>query len=702
MVVFSDGYTKLKNTEKGEEEAKVVKSQSLLGAATGFLKGDKSRYQQLGDADSDCDDIREEPKPVPPSATTSNATSKNNADKKIHDVDSSSENHDQEDEDYVEHLGPKPKTVKDFGYQELDDEFGSRRSKSISSEDFHSEDSVSIGKHKAVAAGVAEKFDEYDNKHPLHVNVHDTKVMKSVAKESPQDPVVGHALGNKALLEDDELSEAELNPANPFKSNQTSRVSSAMSASASSSALSGSALSSPTSPFTPTQEGAGDSYNSDIFQAAPFKRKSQKLRRKKDTPEPLTSPKGDTDPFANAPFRKTPTGSVAVIQGLSMLATSPNQDNNAFEEANSMSMYPSSVSSVQNISPSVVEMRSPSQSPLSQSQSSLKEVVPMQVVGQTPPISPNDEMDLFGSASFSSMDELQLRRALQVSENEKKVVQAQQKKQQMQLKLAQQQREWWEQQQQQHQAVSPLSPQSGSYPQTPSTPDQDLFGAVPFKEMTTQLLADSHSSSSSTKNPADRKNNSSKSHKGSSSSGGRKPSGSRRRRGSSDSRSSGSEGKSSPRSIKKDNKMRGDSVKGKYKTKSELLHDENIDVISAEAHYGSLKKNKTKFRKSPRDISESAFSNMSYEDYDLDMKCEDDFVGSITVMNQAFTETDPNVCENLSATTQDALKNTENLVGVSGGCHTLPRTKEKKHRVLPITPSAEPFTVKKKSGSIFK
>ena len=716
-VFTSDGYSKLKgqqgdsdsddvftNKDKPDDpknEAKVDqsktanKSHDLFGAPARLVKRvvENLTYQQFKDVDSDHDGKK------------SAENNQRDMEKVKGGIGSSSECHEDRDHDAM----MLKKKASEFGYEELDDEFGSRRPKESGDPDESSDTS-------------RQTYDEYDTRHPVHGN----KIPAPQPPAQNQDRIVGHQYGVKPLLDDDELSDSEFgrcdkNQASKQKEVVTSRGSTAMSDA--SSALS--TLTPPTSPQSQPSEEANNS--ADVFTAAPFKVKRGSKKKRSSKP---STPKNmdNADVFANAPFKvKTPTvrspsenlGNENVYVSHQQMAPVEERKFDVFGNMPftrlSSNVSPAGSNPSTTVSPSNVEMRSPSQSPAEAGAAARNKQSPMQMGAPTPPVSP-PQVDLFGSGNFASMTFVQVQQVQHQQTDQQKqqqhIMQQQAYQQQQQNVFHQQQQHLYKQQnvyqqQQQGNYQQPVPISSVGPPLSPSQNaafSQDLFGAVPFTDLNPSILQQESvqpNLSDVSTNVARSADGSRKQSKGPLSgvkktptrhrktSGGHHP----RRRGSSDSRSSGSEGKPSPRSSKKDAQGKSGRLYA-----AEVLHDENVEVYAGgEGNYGSLKK-KSKGKKTPVVKSNTAFANLSYMD---DASSDFEQKEEAYMTNMGFCESAVKF-ESQVNMSMDALKSSNAANYMSEGSNTLPRSGSKKHRVLPNTPDVEPFSLKKKSGGIFK
>ena len=608
---------------------------------------------------------------------------------------------------------------KDYSYQELDDEFGSKRSAKPSSDyNIYNAD----GDSSEDPSKSHDDFDVGDRCPPKQSMLSKVVNAKSQIQSQPQshDRIIGHQYGVKPLIDDDELSDSELNNqsqtlSNPF-SNSSSRGSSAMSAS--------SAIFMQNSPaMSPQSQNSEDSAINvaDPFINVPFKKKQQQQqqaskKKHKLMKSPLTKQEGD-EAFSNAPFHPTKTISPQdVVMGTTYV--NPAADEDIFRNApfrgskhSSKAATPSSTT----ISPSnIVDMRSPSQSP----EGVVTSVVPPSISRDNiftqqqqqqqlaPPMSPG-QIDLFGSGNFADMTFGEVQQA----QAHAHYAQVQGHPQQQRPASQPQYTTSASPAPVPFQSRMPAKGSSLSHSRSPVDAQQDLFGAQPFGG---QVLTEMSPTENSRPIDAEyqplggsKKHTPAKGRKG------------RMRRRSSDSCSSGSDGRPSPRSTKKD----------KYYSKStDMLHDENLEVLIGDGNHGSLKKTKHKSSKKEKSrhasgsekkrhqsgghvtshvslnvsqSGETAFANLSFCD-DLDgdkagvtmMMDEGEMMDSFHQKSESHS--------NLNLEPPPALNPSNTSNNAEEKSQTLPRaTNMKKHRVLPSTPDTEPFTVKKKVG-LFK
>ena len=653
-----------KETEQDVKEVKEVKeakgdtsklssvSHEIFGAPARIVKRavEHSKYQQFVNADND-DFEKETPSELRPPPHPQ--------------ADSSSEGH-----DGAERVDRYYQKDRDFGYQELDDEFG-RKYSAKPKTDHNQYNAMDDASDQTQS-----QYEETDRRPSLISMV--TGSAKShgqtqQAQAQQHDPIVGHEHGGRPLLDDDELSDSEVP-----KETVPSRGSSAMSAS--------STLMSVGTPTTSPLSAHSEEGKVDPFSGAPFIKKKDSKKKRPKVKSPAQKITSD-DPFAKAPFRagsaglaktrsppqsNTPTMYInqAVDQEVDPFISAP------FKSSRSSAVAIPPGNEVTTVSPASVEMRSPSQSPEVQN-CAMPPTPPVRDIlmqmsssnTSTSPLSPA-QVDLFGSGNFAEMSYRQMHEQMNRLD-QRYLLHAQYQSPPHGTAPS-------------FPAQSPpqvsMSPQNNFAP-SGTQPTEDLFGARPFE---VAVRSEMHSSDSrKTQGVQDNK------YVGTVNEGGvrkpthRKNSGSRqRRRGSSG--SSGSDGKPSPRSSKKD----------KYYSRStELLHDENVEVLLDDSIYGGPTKNKPKTsKKSSKEKQTTAFANLSFmDDSEKDMDMAD--LDCVALRSESHM----NLASDAALKTSNAANYPEE------GSHTLPRAGAKKHRVLPVPPDAEPFTIKKKSGGkIFK
>ena len=635
--------TRRASKSEGSERRLSGKATELLGAPARMVKRmmrrsedatteeDNSRYRQFMDADSDDvdkenpDPPAEPPPPRPPADSSSEA-------------------------DGAERFYGKPK---DFAYQELDDEFGSRRS-GKSSHDFEDTSDATL------------TTDDAGYSHP-------PQPPKPNPAPSQHDRIVGHEYGVKPLLDDDELSDSE-QKVNPFGKPVSSKGSSLGGGVYDGSAglPSGQGLDG-LPPRHPDSSPAMDHNKTmDIFGEAPFRKE---VKRKPKMTSPATRMDSE-DVFNKAPFKHTRVKALSPPQhgSLTFVNQAVMGDTDVFQAA----PFKGSKGSLHShgstpVSPSNAELRSPSQSPesaMARSPAPAKSQRADVPHAPTPPLSPSQVNDLFGSDNFSSLTGPQAQAALS--------------------------RHGRFQPAKDTMSYSPgpvlhpptLPPTARQPPPPPPTtlttkPPQDGAAKTDTREGKRHLSGGSSHKKSGKVTPTRSRN---------------KSGGHSRRRTSSDSRSSGSEDKPSPRQVKKD----------RYFSRShELLHDENTEVLVSETQHGSLRKARQKAKrekqpkepkipkeKLPKDRPAADFVNLSF----MDDRDPDDLEEE-----PRSNDASPYPMGELGRT--DALRNSNapNFPPSTPRSHTLPRMgASTKQRPPPSPPGGDPFVSKKKTAGIFK
>ena len=669
-------------------------SESLFGAPGRLIQralDHSSRYQQFADVDSD--DLDKEvlcaSAAVSSAGPVANGSGPPQAPPLADDTSEDPESLDNPD---------RYQHKRDYSYQELDDEFGSKRSAKPSS------DSNMYTAEGDSSEDPAKSHDDYNVGAPKQSML--SKVVNPLSQNQSQDRIIGHQYGVKPLIDDDELSDSELNNqsqslSNPF-SNSSSRGSSAMSAN--------SAIFLQNSPaMSPQSQNSEDSAinMADPFMNVPFKKKHNSKKKHMLIKSPLSKQEGG-DAFSNAPFHPKKTISPQdTVMG--SIYVNPAADEDIFQNApfrGSKSSSKAATPSSTTISPSnVVDLRSPSQSPEGVNAPMIppsisRDNISMPQQQLVPPMSPG-QVDLFGSGNFADLTFGQAQaQAAQIANQyqQRPASQPQYTTSASPATVA-------------YQGRMPGKGTSLSQSRSPidNYANQDLFGAQPFGG---QVLTEMSPTENSRPVDMDRRPTGGNKHtpaKGRKSSGGAHH---RVRRRSSDSCSSGSDGRPSPRSTKKD----------KYYSKStDMLHDENLEVLIGDSNHGSLKKNKHKSSKKEKlrhasggekkrhqsgghhaslnvsQSGETAFSNLSFCD-DLDGEKAAEMMDEGELMDSFNQESESHSNLNMEA----ALRTSNATNHPDEKSQTLPRTTNmKKHRVLPSTPDAEPFTVKKKVG-LFK
>lgn len=671
---------------KPEQHKTASKSHDLFGGTARLMKrAVESRYQQFVDADSDDPLDKDcEPPPVAAAAAPTEEPPKPRA-------DSSSDCPDP----------PTPARRNEFDYQELDDEYGSRKTIKAQHQEYQ---------HQFDSSDQSHTYEDTGDQSMYHLNKSpNPKPPPPPAQQEQHDRIVGHEYGVKPLLDDDELSESETTDktANPLPGHSSSRGSSAMSVGSIPTQGSVGVITPPTPMSPPVSE--------DVFRAAPFSGRKQKKGKGQGHHQHSTPIKSTSDQvFANVPFLKSAKKnalSPSIQQtehNSSMTFVNPGAFGHSSADVFSQAPFkfrhgsgtPTKMAGGNNsvtASPLGVDMRSPSLSPDSGLQTALIQgsshahhnEIPMQGVSPVSPASPYGQhpVDLFGSGNFGEMsfheaqEQLMYQKHYDYHPGAAGWVQGQPRSphgnptQSLHSPPPQ------------HMVIP--SPQQQVAPQNP--PTQDLFGDVPFSADSVATENNNHR-----KQYADPKRHVTSVPCGvrkTTPTRPRKASGSRlRRRGSS---SSGSEGKPSPRSSKRESA----TLKSKHFSRSsELLHDENVEVLPTDS--GSLKRSKHKPKKggSGMEYQSTAFSNLSFMDDDRDADSSMDMVVPLS----------PIKSESHSNLTVDALRNNQAANYMDEGSNTLPKAGSKKHRVLPCTPDpklhrvlpstpdAEPFSMKKR------
>ena len=759
----------------------------LVKKAVGSATEKSSSYKQFVDADSD-DPLERERDAPPPRTKPEQSVAPPTRDHPR--ADSSSEGHDFDPRKYQKD--------RDFYYQELEDEYGSK--KCVKTRLDH-------GYEKGDSSDAGQSHDDCPDadKELLHHSINRSaspgqRISPKLPDSHPMDRIVGHEYGIRPLLDDDELSESEMNPAtddlvNPATDDlPPSARDETLDRCADHSPATSVPTTSPnipprspnipprspyistTSPNRSEQTAAVDEPSvstADPFAFAPFRLKGRSSKTPKKLSQnprspPVVTKGGGEDVFANAPFKSSRINSPPSSPGVVPPGKPVNHEAQVVLQQDGSVVY-------SHLSPNTVEMRSPSQSPER----------PMQTAspGGHDMMMGSGDIDMFGSGNFSQMTFNQAQVQLEQRDRQKqeqKHVQQQRQLQQQALQQHQQQQHQLQQlqvqQQQQHiqaaqhqqaaqqqqqfhatqqqqvaqqqqqasqqqifvtqqaaqqqfaveqgqlqlvsgselstqQAVYGTSPQeqyiSSPSPQflitrvaqppsslplggqgagtqyqpspvsggtTPQEDGQDLFGMSLLQE--SDYEGHRHHMNMSASLGAI---HATAIYGGVTKATARK--GGLHRRGSSDSRSSGSDGKPSPRSSKKE------SGRIRYKS-GDVTQDENVDVLTA-GNYGSLKRNKQRSsKKSPREKPTTEFANLGFDDSDA--------------LDGERSESSLNLSMDSSALKASNHGNTSNYL--NEGSHTLPRTQgAKKHRSLPKTPDAEPFSGKKKTSmSMFK
>ena len=668
-----------RHADRGDQKTSMTQ-ELFSGTARLVKRVVEGRYTHFVDADSDPEKERLHSKKKP-------------------EIESSSDGHDEPAERPKKH---------EYIYHELEDEFGSKKtSKATNIEGIphNLEDSsdYSTTQVESISSSLRSTFQN---------------IPVSKGSQQSHDPIVAHAYGAKPLLDDDELSDTEVNPF--AKDVASSRTSSAMST----------GHSATVSPHSPFADGSDD-----IFGSVPLRLKRKGAIKHKPPTKAASIDvirHEEDDIFANAPFniRRSASKSKSPPETGSEVFVNPAVRKDVFGDAPfNPRMKRTSPDAV---SPASVNMRSPSLSPKGVIIQDTRQLI---TTPDEPPFG-SENIDPFGSGNFAAMtfsqQEPQPQQFNQTEgqfnqymmqegqynqyvgpdgqfvgqtqyQNEPECTTANseynqfatspEQTQHWQFQYQQQQQSYFQPQQNEPQIFENTNPQSafpgkqaGDYsnvrqnqqfspvefrtmasPGKPTT-GQDLFGAsetfqnVYAPEITKskcqqELLVSPHeahaqaytaSGGGTKKTPMKpRKSANQRLH----------------RRNSSDSRSSGSEGKPSPRTNKY------------YSKASDLINDENIEMVPGETNYSSLKKKKTKKQqKESSAFSNPAFSNQSY--IDAEKELEIDYPEDH--LSQSFTT--------------EALR-TSNADNCSDeGFHTVPRASSRKKKALCSVPADDNFT----------
>lgn len=610
---------------KTETPAKSSLTSDLLEASARMVKRavGGSKYQEFHDADSDdLDKDMKKDKPKPP-------------------ADSSSDDHEVLDNRY--------KKDKDYNYQELDDEFGSKRS-------------IKPGHEygKGDSSDTSKTQDEPETK-LFNVTVKSSsKAVVNQTSQATTDRIVGHEYGVRPLLDDndDELSDSEAHQANtknPFRGNeQSSRGSSVLSGGSNTTYV---GLNTP--PLSPESQQSQDSTN-DIFSIAPFKRIKNKGLSLMSPVQKVQ----DEDVFSKAPFKARSPSSGRGSTGTLTFTNPAAQDVDVFSNA-PFKNNSSKTTPVAPISPASVEMRSPSQSPESQGLLNSAKTQSVAGVGLTPPISPG-QLDLFGSGNFANMtfDQAKAQKAY-LDKSQLRYPAQQPGKPQIQFSTPQ--------------PPAPPGPfpefctpqvansRSGQQYQSPAS--RELFPVKPIKQVQPLLVEQSKPKRST---PTKQRHNSEEP----TLLGG----------GSSDSQSSEEDEElAMSQPITKKEK--------RFTHSSEFLQDENTDTYM-ESNFGTHRRSKGKSKKSSKDKPSQAFSNLSFMD-----DSEKDIDGEMNG-GQTRSESHNDIAQEAYVAAGDPVI----YESKKEGSHTLPRVGSRKTKVAAtqLKDTPEPFTTKKKSGGLFK
>ena len=633
----------------------------LVKKAVGSASEKASNYKQFVDVDSD--DPLEKDGNLPESGKAKTPPLKHS-----HPcADSSSEGHDVEQEMY--------KKKQDFFYQELEDEYGSKKCLNpVPHGDYEKDDSSDAGQSQEETPAADQDLIRAADQQPPQQH--------SSEQAHPMDRIVGHEYGVKPLLDDDELSDSELNACMENQPLTLKKYDT-------------NAYRSDESEKTSMQTHCTDSKNPeqistflDPFASAPFRRKGLRSKMPKKPKCHSSAIQREGDVFANAPFRSYKITSPQSYVG------QPVEQFSASEVVSNVGLPTDGITSYSHLSPHTVQKHSSSQSPERTLQ----------------PTSPSFISDMgarearqFASNSFQQQP-------FSDGQQQKLIPKEQQQQQLLvadQQNIAEQQQCWQKQLQaswkqmlsnevtipaagfktspsEQIQKTS-LSPQSISTrvaqppsvlcladctennqpqiqsPHSPSSestedPTQDLYSIalIQGKEHDKQhhSLPESVSTQSGT-------------------SGGRVC---KHRYGSSALNSD----KLSPQNSRNDF------------SHVQLKSSDASDDESADAHYGSLKRNKQRSsKKSPREKPTTEFANLGFDDSEKDIDA---------LEGERFCESGSQLNVSMDAAMLRTNNNSTNCF--TEGSHTLPRMGAKKHRVLPQTPDNEPFSMKKKSSVI--
>lgn len=375
--------------------------------------GVESNYQQFADMDSDEQSRNSGGEKTSNNLTTSSKVILRN--KNI--LDSSSEGPDLERD-----IPPVQKSSKDFNYQELDDEYGSKKTFLLkpSNKNYGAGDSS-----EDVARSVDEEADQITTTPPVR-KPETSRVKTHSGGNSSQhqcDRIVGHEYGVKPLLDDDELSDSEFgrSSVNPFQGKEP-------------------ASSGGSSTLSPQSQLSDEAPSLDVFSKAPFPKSS--VKKKKTTSRHASSlqnkqgksPDVTNDPFANVPFnnrKNVPQAASLLLEGdlgkhyfVNKVALLSDQSVNVFDhvpfrnrgnvqspnlagtnspkQSQYSAISPTSPTS-QTISPMSVEVRSLSQSPDVDSVSKTASPNYRDSLQAIKEDSCKPNMDLFGSCNFSEM-----------------------------------------------------------------------------------------------------------------------------------------------------------------------------------------------------------------------------------------------------------------------------------------------------------
>lgn len=613
--------TPLADAKPDQPAKSASKSHDLLVGTARFVRRtvEKALYQQFVDADSD--DVDKEPVVAGSNTLTVNQSR----------GDSSSEGPDVAERDKYQ----QQRRFRDFRYQELEDEYGSKRSTKPSVQPYQQEVAFGGGGGSDVSNGMEpdssershddDGYEEASPKLPTH-HLHSLSPpgQQVMPPGEQHDRIVGHEFGVKPLLDDDELSDTEGGKPsvtmNPFlaQDEELSQCSSVMST--------GSVTMSPQSSLSPV-----DVATRDVFGAAPFRQKSRKKRSKLLLGSPPQS-----GPVTPSVFTES-------LSDMYRSVSTAGQELDCVVEKGKDERVGASIMA-HSLSPdTTVMMRSASQSP----KDNTNKDIPMQVRS---PAAATDN-DLFGFRNFATFTTSQPPQPVVCLQHQGAA---------------------------QYTGGKVTSPNSRTM--TSVSFEMDPFGVTPFigDSFHADLTRAHLMSGSATRNKADlrvQSSNYSTGH-GVASCGMHRQ---HRRHSSSDSHSSSSD--ISPHSTKKDSQK----ISKCYSKGSDLLQDENVEVLpSGDFSYASLKKSKQKAKKTAKPSAE--FANLGFMD-DTEREAElaaaaRKCSGNVELpVNSAMHQSlmlDPLKSSNIGnyMSTVDGGGATS-----SGSSHTLPRAR--KHLVMP-------------------
>jgi len=576
-------------------------------------------------------------------------------------ADSSSEGHDVDPEKY--------KKKKDFYYQELEDEYGSKKCLNPTLHGSYEKDDSSDAamSQEEQSAAVSQDLIGHSKQQPFTYQQNSPEQTTT----QPLDRIVGHEYGIKPLLDDDELSDSEMNPCSE---NQPL----ALKGHGSKAYKETDAV----NQCCPSSDKAEKlSTFLDPFAMAPFRKKGARSKTPKKARGPNITPQKDPDVFANAPFRSTkitsPPSTQACIQKHGHLGI------NKAQVSQTASATDRTIASC-HIPPRTINKHSSPQSA-------------EEMLNVTSPSVTKEECNLFGSDNFT-------RNAFNFGQEQRLVQQQhllQQQAWQKQLQTS------WQKMPAQ-QTTSPTSPDSFSTsPQEPmnrsvaSPHSANIRMARPPKTLSlsshssqsSQHQSPQSPSSGSIEDPTEdlfnaaliQSKESDKSHQHCSATGSVAGVGLMGVQG------GGATSKTSRQRHKSsDNNEKASARDGRdgftqFKS-TDIMDDENVDIL-----YGSVKHNKQRScKKSPREKPTTEFANLGFDDSEKDI----DALTSEAYGSRSGSQL------NISMDATMLRTNNNSAICLTEGSHTLPRMGAKKHRVLPQTPDSEPFTSKKKSSII--